>query len=240
MSDVESPQPDALIARLRQLERPADVVKTGATCLALLLDEFKWLSSRQSLERRRAGRREVITLEKSKWNRSGHLIKFIVTSLKVFDDDLAAWRRINPELTVNRPESVEAIVCAASFLGMSRQYGVVLTHPEKRWAKLEQCAAHLRGTALPWFAGSANPDQLPQTAPDALLTPYGFAQDLIEFLVSSGHHTQASQLWKRVLERNPAHQQAFTAGQDMARAGEKPRWHTPEALGWSASVLRLR
>ncbi|MEU6420408.1 hypothetical protein [Streptomyces spiralis] len=111
MSDVESPQPDGLIAPLTQPERPADVVQTGATCLALMLDGLNWVSSRHSLERRGAGRHEVITLEKSKWNRSGHLIQFIVASLTVFDDDLAAWRRANPELTLRRPESVEAIVC---------------------------------------------------------------------------------------------------------------------------------
>ena len=205
-----------------------------------MLDGFSWVSSRHSLERHGAGRREVITLEKSKWNRSGHLIQFIVARLTVFDDRLAAWRRANPELTVRRPESVEAIVCASSFLDISSEYVVVLTRPEERWARLERCATHLRNTALAWFAGSADPEQLPQTAPDALLTAWGFAQDLIEFLVSSGHHAQARELWKRVLERNPAHQQTFTAGQDMARAGDRPRWHTPQALGWSASVLRLR
>ncbi|MEU3838420.1 hypothetical protein AB0E88_00055 [Streptomyces sp. NPDC028635] len=240
MSDVESPQPDGHIARLTQMERPTDVVQNGATCLALMLDEFNWVSSRHWLERRGAGRREVITLETSKWNRSGHLIQFIVASLTVFDDGLAAWRRANADLTVSRPESVEAIVCASSFLDMSSEHVVVLTRPEERWARLERCATHLRSTALPWFAGSADPEQLPQTAPDALLTAWGFAQDLIEFLVSSGHQAQARELWKRVLERNPAHQQAFAAGQDMAREGERPRWHTPEALGWSASVLRLR
>ncbi|MEV6195723.1 hypothetical protein AB0M19_25350 [Streptomyces sp. NPDC051920] len=240
MSDVESPQPDGLIARLTQMEKPADVVQAGATCLAQMLDGFNWVSSRQSLERRRAGRREVITLEKSKWNRSGQSIQFIVANLTVFDDGLAAWRRANPELTVRRPESVEAIVCASSFLDTSSEHDVMLTRPEERWARLEQCATHLRGTALPWFAGSADPERLPQTVPDTLLTARGFAQDLIEFLISSGHHAQARELWKRVLERNAAHQQAFTAGQDMARSGEEPRWHTPEALGWSASVLRLR
>ncbi|MEU3843829.1 hypothetical protein AB0E88_27815 [Streptomyces sp. NPDC028635] len=100
----------------------------------------------------------MITLETSKWNRSGHLIRFIVASLTVFDDGLAAWRRANPDLTVRRPESVEAIVCASSFLDMSSEHVVVLTRPEERWARLERCATHLRSTALPWFAGSADPE----------------------------------------------------------------------------------
>ncbi|MFD9303033.1 hypothetical protein ACFWCB_10215 [Streptomyces sp. NPDC060048] len=93
---------------------------------------------------------------------------------------------------------------------------------------------------MPSFASSADPKQVAQTAPDALLTAWGFAQDLIEFLISSGHHAQARDLWKRVQEHNPTQQQAFAAGQEMARTGEWPRWHTPEAVGWSASVLHLR
>ncbi|MGX1548795.1 hypothetical protein [Streptomyces adustus] len=178
-------------------------------------------------------------MEKSKWNRPGHLIKFTVASLTVFDERLGAWRRANPELTVRRPASVQSIVCASSFLDMSGQYFAVLTRPEERWTRLEQSAAHLRDTALPWFASTADPEQIVQTAPDALLTAWGLAQDLIEFLVSTGHHMQAQALWKRVQEHQPSHRQAFIAGRAMAGTGEPPRWHTPEALGWSASVLDL-
>ncbi|MFJ3777428.1 hypothetical protein ACIPX0_37610 [Streptomyces sp. NPDC090075] len=162
-----------------------------------------------------------------------------MASLAVFDDDLGAWRRAHPELTVHRPESVESIVCASSFLDMSSQYFAVLTRPEERQARWEQFAAHLCDTALPWFASSADPEQIASAAPDALLTAWGFAQDLIEFLVSSGHHAQARALWKRVQERNAAHRQAFAIGRAMAQTRDQPRWHTPEAIGWSASVLNL-
>lgn len=239
MCEVTSTQPDDLITRLIEADRPADVVHAGAACLAGMLDGFRWVKSRHSLERRESVRREVLQLEKSKWNRSGHLIKFTVTSLTVFDDDLGKWRRANPELTVRRPESVESIVCASSFLDLPGQHFVVLAQPEKRPTKLEQFAAHLRDTALPWFASTADPEQIARAAPDPLLTGWGFAQDLVEFLVSTGHHPQAQALWKRVQEHQPAHQQAFAAGRAMAGTRERPRWHTPEALGWSASVLGL-
>jgi hypothetical protein len=43
----------------------------------------------------------------------------------------------------------------------------------------------------------------------------------------------------RVCELNPNHRQALTAGQEMAASGDRPRWHTPEAIGWSAAVLGL-
>ncbi|QKW23544.1 hypothetical protein HUT16_34600 [Kitasatospora sp. NA04385] len=232
-------QPDDLIVRLLEADKPTDVVYVGAACLAGMLDGFGWVRSRHSLERRVSVRREVLQLEKSKRNRSGHLIEFTVASLTVFDEDLGAWRRANSELTVRRPESVESIVCASSFLDMPGQHSVVLTRPEERLTRLEQFAAHLRDTALPWFASTADPAQLARTAPDALLTAWGFAQDLIEFLVSTGHHLQAQALWDRVQEHQPAHRQAFVAGRTMAGTGERPRWHTPEALGWSASVLDL-
>jgi hypothetical protein len=156
---------------------------------------------------------------KSKYNRSGHVIEFIVESLTVFDDDLGAWRRANADLTVRRPESVEAIVCASSFLDMTSEHFVVLTQSDGRLAKLEQAAAHLRETALPWFAGSAQPERLARSVPEALLTPWGFAQDLMEFLVSTGNHAEAHTLWRRVRESNVPHQQAFTAGGGMAQTG---------------------
>lgn len=239
MCEVTSTQPDDRTVRLIEADRPADVVHAGAACLAGMLDGFGWVRSGHSLERRESFRREVLQLEKSKWNRSGHLIKFSVTSLTVFDDDLGAWRRANPELTVRRPESVESIVCASSFLDMPGQHFVVLTHPEERRTRLEEFAAHLRDTALPWFASTADPEQIVRTAPDPLLTGWGFAQDLMEFLVSTGHHLQAKVLWKRVQEHQPAHRQAFVAGRAMAETREQPGWHTPEALGWSASMLDL-
>jgi hypothetical protein len=204
-----------------------------------MLEDFMWVRSRYSLERRTAGRREVMSLEKSKWNRSGRLVEFFVRSLTVFDEDLGAWRQAHPDLTVRRPKSVEAIVCASSFLDISNEYCIVLTRPDARLTKLEQFAAHLRDTALPWFTSTADPEQIARTAPDNLLTPWGFAQDLIEFLVSSGRHAEARLLWDRVQERNPDYRQAIEAGRDLARVGDRPRWHTPEALGWSASVLGL-
>lgn len=235
---VTSPQPD-LVARLVQAEKPADVVHAGAACLAQMLDGFVWVKSKLSLERRTDGRSEVIGLAKSKYNRAGRLVEFIVESLTVFDDGVGVWRRANAALTVSRPESVESIVCASSFLDMSSEHRAVLTHPGKRVAKLEQLVAHLHETALPWFASSADPQCVAQAVPDALLTPWGFAQDLMEFLVSAGQAAGASAVWARVRDLHPNHQHAFIAGHDMARSDDRPRWHTPEAVGWSASVLGL-
>ncbi|MEU6198422.1 hypothetical protein [Streptomyces sp. NPDC047061] len=235
---MTSPQPD-LVARLVQAEQPTDVVHVGAACLAQKLGGFVWVKSKLSLERRTDGRREVIGLAKSKYNRAGHLVEFIVESLTVFDDRLGAWRRANAALTVSRPESAESIVCASSFLDMSSEHRAVLTHPGKRVANLEQLAIHLHETALPWFASMEDPRCLAQAVPDALLTPWGFAQDLMEFLVTAGQTAQARAVWARVRDLNPNHQHAFMAGHDMARSIDRPCWHTPEAVGWSAAVLSL-
>lgn len=179
------------------------------------------------------------TVRRAAHRSSGHLIKLNVENLAVFDDELGAWRRANTNLTVDRPESVESIVCASSFLDMSRNHFVVLTHPDRRAVMLEQFATHLHETALPWFASSSDPRHVASAVPDALLTAWGFAQDLMEFLVSSGHDAEARALWMRVCELNSNHQQALTAGQEMAPSGDRPRWHTAEAIGWSAAVLGL-
>ncbi|MEU9157429.1 hypothetical protein AB0D59_44590 [Streptomyces sp. NPDC048417] len=181
----------------------------------------------------------MIGLAKSEYNRAGQLVAFIVESLTVLDDRLGAWRRANAALTVSRPESVESIVCASSFLDMSSEHRAVLTHPGRRMAQLEQLAAHLRDTALPWFAGSADPRCVAQAVPDALLTPWGFAQDLMEFLVTVGQTAEARAVWARVRDLHPNHQHAFMAGHDMTRSDDRPRLHTPQAVGWSASVLGL-
>ncbi|MFD9061521.1 hypothetical protein ACFVZ3_08390 [Kitasatospora purpeofusca] len=236
---MHSTQPDDLTVRLLEADRPADVVHAGAAYLAGVLDGFEWVRSRHSLERGKSARREVLQLEKNRWNRSGHSIRFTMASLTVLDEDLGAWRRANPNLTVRRPESAESIVCASSFLDIPGEHSVVLTRPEERRAALERFAAHLHATALPWFAATADPEQITRAAPDTLLTAWGFAQDLIEFLVSSGRRLQARALWARVQEHQPAHRHAFLAGRAMAATGEQPQWHTPEALGWSACVLDL-
>jgi hypothetical protein len=86
---------------------------------------------------------------------------------------------------------------------------------------------------------TVDPRHVASAVPDALLTPWGFAQDLMEFLVSSGHDAEAHALWVRVRELNPNHQHALVAGQEMAPSGDRPRWHTAEAIGWSAAVLGL-
>ncbi len=228
-----------LVLRLVESEKPADVIHAGAACLGQVLDGFVWVRSRQTLECNRGGRREVMGLMKSKHNRSGQLIQFMVESLTVFDDALGAWRRASPDLTVRRPESVESIVCSASLLDLSGQHFVDLTRPERRVAKLDQFADHLRETALRWFASSTQTQQLAREVPAALLSPWGFAQDLMEFLVSRDDLAEARALWARVHSLNPKHHEALETGQSMAEAGDRPRWHTPEALGWSAAVLEL-
>jgi hypothetical protein len=235
---VISPEAD-LVTRLLKSERPVDVVHAGAACLAQMLDGFTWVRSRLALERRTAGRREVIGLAKSKYNRAGQLVKFSVESLTVFDDDLGAWRRSHTDLTVTRPASMESIVCASSFLDMSNMNVAVLTDSARRLTKLEQFADHLRETALPWFSSSEDPQLIAGVAPDALLGPWGFAQDLMELMVSAAHEVGAQALWERVQGLNPRHQQAFIIGRNLAQSGTRPRWHTPEAVGWSTSTLGL-
>ncbi|GAA3955391.1 hypothetical protein GCM10023085_42560 [Actinomadura viridis] len=59
---------------------------------------------------------------------------------------------------------------------------VALTRPENRVAHLVALCEQIRQTALPWFAGTRDPQQLAALAPEALLGPFAFAPDLVEFL----------------------------------------------------------
>ncbi|GAA4983089.1 hypothetical protein [Kitasatospora paranensis] len=153
-------EPDR-VTRLVKSERPAGVVHAGAACLAQMLDGFVRMRSRLAPERRAAGRREVIGLARSKYNRAGQLIECSVDSLTVFDNDLGAWRLSHADLTVTRPASAESIVCASSCPDMSSMRFAVLTDPARRSTKLEQFADHLRETALPWFSSSEDPQNGP-------------------------------------------------------------------------------
>lgn len=208
-------------------------------------DGFRWIKSRKSLERRDgAGRWERILLEPSHRNRTGVLIKFAVAQLIVEDTVLGDWRDANHLLTVIRGDSVVDTLCATSCYDLGRvgfQNTVILTRAESRVARLGALCDQVRQIVLPWFAGTRDPKRLVQAVPDALLGPFAFALDLVEFLVSRGEREQARLLIDRVLALEPQQQAAFEEGLALARDGSqsRPRWHTPEALGWSSAVLDL-
>ncbi|MEV5477354.1 hypothetical protein ACFYOF_18545 [Streptomyces sp. NPDC007148] len=230
-----------LAERLIGLEGPKEVFLAAGEWMAYRLesDGFRWLNGRTSLERRLDGRLERMRLEGSRWNRAGKLIEFSIASLEVFDDELQAWRRLNADRTVERPGSMEGIVCATSFLDISREAKAIITLPVSRLAAVDRLYEHAREVALPWFRSSEDPEGLAAAVPDALLRPTGFAQDLLELLVSRGLSEEARSLIQRVLALGESHRDSFTEGRDLAINGERPLWHSPQSLGWSSEVLGL-
>jgi hypothetical protein len=230
-----------LAERLIELEGPKEVLLAAGEWMAYRLerDGFRWLKGRTSLERRLDGRLECMRLEGSRWNKAGKLIEFSIVGLEVFDEGLKAWRKSNPGLTVERPESVEGIVCATSFLDISREAKAIVTLPSDRIAVVDRLCEHAREVALPWFSSSEDPENLADVVPDALLRPTGFGQDLLEFLVSRGFHGEARSLIQRVISLGDSYRDAISEGRDLAIGGGRANWHSPQALGWSGEVLGL-
>lgn len=230
-----------LIEPLVELEDARKVFLAAGEFLGYLLEQdgFRWFKSRSSLERRSGGRTECIRLESSHWNRTGKLIEFSVTALDVFDEGLKAWRQSNPDVTLERPDSMAGILCGTSFLEISREATAIITRPLERVAVLDGLCQHVKQVALPWFQCSEDPENLVAAVPDALLRPTGFSQDLLEFLVSRGFLEEARFLIRRVLSLGDSHREAFAEGRHLALGGTRPRWHSSQALGWSGEVLGL-
>lgn len=230
-----------LAERLVHLEAPKEVVLAAGEWMAHRMDQdgFQWLRGRTSLERRVDGRIERIRLESGRWNKTGKLIEFSVVGLEVFDQGLKEWRQCNSDLTVERPDSAEGIVCATSFLDISREAKAIVTISGSRVAVVDRLCDHVREVALPWFDSSRKLEDLAEAVPDALLRPTGFGQDLVEFLVSRGLYAEARSLIRRVLSLGEGYRDSFSQGRDIAISGGRPSWHSPQALGWSSEVLGL-
>lgn len=230
-----------LAERLIALESPKEVFLAAGEWMEYRLEQdgFRWLKSRTSLERRLDGRLECMRLEGSRWNKVGKLIEFSIVSLEVFDEELETWRRSNAGLTVERPGSVEGIVCATSFLDISREAKAIVTLSANRISVVDSLCEHVKDVAFPWFNSSGIPETLAATVPDALIRPTGFAQDLLEFLVSRGLAEEARLLIQRFLDLGESYREAFSKGRDLAVNGGRPSWHSPQALGWSSEILGL-
>jgi hypothetical protein len=203
------------------------------------------VKSRKSLERRDGvGRWERIVLQPSHWNRSGAHVAFDVAQLIVRDARLGDWRTANHLLTVIRPDAAVDTLCATSCYDMGRvgfRNEVILTQAERRAGRLGALCDQVREIVVPWFVSTRDPARLAQAVPDALLGPFAFGLDLIEFLVSRNEREQARLLIERILAFEPKQRDAFEQGRALARQGSqsRPGWHTPATLGWTAAVLDL-
>ncbi|WP_245627489.1 hypothetical protein [Actinomadura oligospora] len=244
---VESSWGDDLTGPLADAERPADVRQAAALCMAAEFgpDGFRWIKSRRCLERRDgAGRVERLTLEPSYYNRTGSFMEFAVAQLHVDERAVGSWRIANHTSTVIRPDGALDVVCFTSCHDLGRvdfRNTVGLTRPEKRVAHLATLCGQIRQIVLPWFESTRDPQRLVEAVPEALLGPFAYAPDLVEFLVVRGEHEQARLLIERVLEVEPKQREAFEEGRRLAGLGisGRPRWHTPQVLGWTSAVLDL-
>ncbi len=234
---------ESLASQVIAADVPKQVISAAGKLLAFRLrpEGFDWKSSRRSLDRKYdEGRLERIVLEADRWNKRDVLIVAKIAVLMVLDERLGAWRVKNEAVTVPRPGDLLGIVCAVSFFDFaSPGSDIVLTVPRQRIIAIERAVDDLRELALPWFTSTRNLAELPDRVPDSLLHPAGFAHDLLELLVSRDELDVAQRLIRRVLDRGPESASAFEEGRILARSGERPRWHSPIAFGWSCEILGL-
>lgn len=238
--DSELPDRRRLVdAGLLGSELPRDVLRAAGRWMADRLDDqgFVWKQSRSLLESLQDGRSERITLESNRWNRRDTFVAITVAKLAVYDDSLEEWRGRHPDLTADRPSSVAGIVCSTSYLDISRNAQCDLTRPAERVQGMERLLRDVQEIGIPWLSTTRRREEVAGSVPDAVLGPTAFAQDILEFLFHRGLTDQAASLIHRFIAMSPAHEAAFRQGRDMGRAGERPRWHTPPALGWSSFVL---
>ncbi|MFI5495024.1 hypothetical protein [Actinoplanes sp. NPDC051859] len=164
--------------------------------------------------------------------------------MTVEDVVLGKWRTANQLFTVVRHDDVVDTLCATSCYDMSRvgfQNTVVLTRSETRAARLKALCNQVHDIVVPWFMATRDPATLPEAVPEALLGPFAFTLDLVEFLLSRGEREQARRLVERVVALEPQQREAFEEGRALGADGSlnRPAWHTPETLGWCSAVHDL-
>ncbi|KAA2258543.1 hypothetical protein F0L68_22035 [Solihabitans fulvus] len=205
--------------RLGQSDQPAAVIGAAGDWLAARLaeDGFRWIMSRQTLERRIGTRKEQIHLQSAKGNLTGHSVRFSA-QLTVRDTALKAWRQANPGLTLHRDVDqdllcrhplgnlVGSVEEGSVEKGTVEEGTVDLTDHRHRSARLAAFLAQIRQTALPWFASTARV----QVADLPDLTIGLHAVELAELLVSRGDQDQAQPAAPSEVARQTAAQGSAT------------------------------
>jgi hypothetical protein len=216
---------------------------------------FRWVKSRQALERRRESQIQELGLHPSKWNRSG-VGTWVSPRVSVFDTRLAEWRAANPEAT-------------ASVVGGGRYAGLVYTTllinvlPELAQVELSGLPQPWSETSLATFRAAVPNDILPVVelfaAPASLptLLPEAWVgmveASTLEWLIATAGRDQASDLLRRHLETpytgrtkeaadGRARVRAFQRGWEAlpnADGRESVRDNFLAQLGWLSRVHRL-
>lgn len=218
-----------------------EVMRAAARWIAsrTLAEDFTWIQSRKSLERRTDGRRESVILSSSYRNRPGRDIQIWVEALEVRDKDLSQWRRRYPGLTLERPNGMDDLVCAGSYIdfcGQLEEYQADLTFNDERPVRIAVLADYVRRIALPWFQSTAEPESLAEQISDHMILDS--AADLMEYAVSKDLPDQARSILERARDLGVA-EKIFNEGCILAEQDRKPTWNSLHSIGWTATKLDL-
>ncbi|MEU7764328.1 hypothetical protein AB0B25_04300 [Nocardia sp. NPDC049190] len=236
-----------LTHELVTLEQPRQVIHAAGRWLALNLADCgfdTWLKSSTSLQRRAGTRVEQISIQPSKFNRTGEYIGTSNITLLVYDNGLR-----HTDVNLLRPNHIATDnrwICRTTFAGAldyGRHYEINLTTPQQRISQLEDFARKVHEVAVPWFAYTRDPRNVGDL-PDGFLD--SCLPDIVDWLLGVDAQQAARTLIGRwlaldtVRDHRPPHLRppawrttAFEKGQDIAAAGGYPSTDQ-EWLGWVA------
>ncbi len=104
---------------------PKVILDLAGRWLASNMPEFRWLKSRQDLERKSRLQTHRVHLQSSTWSRTG-IATWVSPRLTVLDDRLRAWRQRHPTGTVaTNPDSALPMVFNSLFINFLKPWSSV-------------------------------------------------------------------------------------------------------------------
>lgn len=213
-------------------DKPAAIVDGVGRWLSEELG-FRWIKSRQSLERRRETQIQELHLQPSVWNRAG-VATWVWPRVSVFDTRLAEWRAANKDATVSG---------AGTGRYASLVYTTMLTNVEQALADVELSGlpqpnsstslatfrAAIRTDIIPVVELFAVPALLPALLPQSWVRMVDAAT--VEWMIATAGRDEASALLRRRMEPDTGKQAAAGDQRARLRAFERGWAAAPDAQG---------
>jgi hypothetical protein len=233
-------------------DRPADVLDVTGRWLAASLPGFRWVKSRQDVERKVPPQVHRVCLQGSTWNRAG-VATWVSARLVVLDDRLLRWRRQNPEMTsIPDPQRFHSTVFNSMFVNFLpacadfEASGLPQSPGGPDVISLEEFLRCLTDNVMPVLDGFADPATVVSGLPAAWWDV--FEGNAVEWSLACGDHHSAAAVIHGYLERplrgEDSHEfrlSRFKAGWDAGRRGERAAdgQFSISALGWLSWVHGL-
>lgn len=234
-------------------DRPADVLDGAGRWLATSLPGFRWVKSRQDVERKTPPQVHRVALQSSSWSRAG-VGTFVSPRLIVLDDRLLRWRKRNRELSpVRDPETSFPMVFNSLFVNFLQPWssfeasGLPQPSDGPRAVNLAEFLRCITAHVLPVLDDFAHPGTVVSGLPT---TWWGMVDaGTVEWSLACGDRDSAAAIIHRHLERPLKGLQSaesrlspFSDGWAAGHRREAPPPDLPlsvRSLGWLSAVHAL-